>query len=122
MNHLPFESVTLKYKDAEFIVDPDRVWGLIRTITSVVGITKLSSKLMSHDTDDVLFCEAYAAALRYASDKNQKVTGQDVYFECDGGDYFVDLGLELFNILKIAMPKKPVKVDPNEPKEEKKTE
>ncbi len=39
---LPFKSVTLQHNGKDYVVQPSDVWGLIGTIETVIGHTKLA--------------------------------------------------------------------------------
>lgn len=104
MGNLPFDPVVIEFEGKEYTVESDRVWGLLKSISSVIGMTKLTTRLINQDPDEFLFADAYAAALNYAGRKG--TTGAEVMASSTGIDYFVEIGMWLFTTLQMAMPKK----------------
>lgn len=94
----PFPPVTLTFKDEDYEVPPEKVWGLIGTIENVVSRGKLAIRLADQDPPETKIAEAYAAALTYAG---RKTGPQEIMVGATIEDA-INNGLVLFNILSIA--------------------
>ena len=72
MSNLPFSPVTLTYRGEEFVVPPDKIWGLIGVIEEVITHGKLVVALHKQEVPITKVASAFAAALNFAGAKNIK--------------------------------------------------
>jgi len=107
---LPFKSVTLQHNGKDYVVQPSDVWGLIGTIETVIGHTKLAVAINDRDIPFTKVAGAYAAALNYAG---AKVQPHEVSIGSDAGVIFHH-ALALFEILNMAFQPAGISAQPNE--------
>ena len=97
----PFEKITFSYKNNEYTVEPENVWGLIGAIENVISRLKLAIKLHTQDVPETKIAEAYCAALVFAGCK--KITPREVLAGCDFREV-MEMANQLFLIMSLASP------------------
>jgi len=96
-----FEPVKFFYQEVEYNVEPDRVWGLIKTIEDHITFTKLTKRIADEDIPQIVIAEAYAAALRYAGCRG--VTPYEMQMEVAGAER-IGHAYALWSILSLTQP------------------
>lgn len=96
-----FEAVTLEYDEKEYIVTPERVWGLVSVIEQKTdGLYCLSQMIESRSYKRTVIVSAYHAALQYAG---CRVTLPELNASLKMADVFA-LTATLIELLYLAEP------------------
>lgn len=70
----PFQDITLKYRDTEYVIAANRVMAAISILESVVTIQELSAMIRTGHIPLARVCRAYALLLNYAGAKTDEQT------------------------------------------------